>query len=168
MRIPPLYRSPVWQRFMAGVAIGGCISWIIFLYMFGVVQERNSVVLQEQANEIKRLNSDIDIWREDYRELNKKNEEKLTIQEIKVKLTGYEKYNIKDSQSILTAEEDIKEDLKSLLTKELGIIYKNKEIIKKTIQNKIVAINGKKYELLIREIYFYTTIQIEVELRLAD
>lgn len=168
MRIPPLYRSPIWQRFMAGVAIGGCISWIIFLYMFGVVQERNSVVLQEQANEIKRLNSDIDIWREDYRELNEKNEEKLTIQEINVELIGYEKYNIKDSQSILTAEEDIKEDLKSLLTKELGIIYKNKEIIKKTIQNKIVTINGKKYSLLIREIYFYTTIQIEVELRLAD
>ncbi|MBS4194985.1 sporulation membrane protein YtrI [Lederbergia citri] len=167
MRIPPLYRNPVWQRFFAGAAIGGCISWMIFLYMFGVMQERNGYLIEKQAKEIKTLQNQIIIWQEDYRELNKKNEEMLTIQKIDVRLIGYEKYNIKDRQSIFNVEESIKEDLKSLLAKDLSTVYKNKDIVKKTIENKNENINGKKYKFIVKEMYFYTTINITVELRLA-
>ncbi|GIN58849.1 sporulation membrane protein YtrI [Lederbergia ruris] len=168
MRIPPLYRNSNWQRLFAGMAVGGCISWIIFLFMFGVMQERNSVIMQEQTNKIRELQSDIKIWQDDYKELNEKNEEMLTIQKIKVELTNYEKYDIKDSQSIHTVQDAIQDDLRSLLAKDLATVYKNKEIIEKAIENKIVKINGKKYEFVIREIHYYTTIHIEIELRLAD
>ncbi|MCJ7839739.1 sporulation protein [Lederbergia sp. NSJ-179] len=168
MRIPPLYRNSNWQRLFAGMAVGGCISWVIFLFMFGVMQERNSVIIKEQANKIHELQSDIKIWQDDYKELNEKNEEMLTIQKIKVELTNYEKYDITDSQSIYTIEEAIQEDLRPLLAKDLATVYKNKEMIEKTIENKVVKINGKKYEFVIREIHYYTTIHIEAELRLAD
>ena len=39
MRIPPYHRTPTWQRFFAGAALGGLISWVIFFYMHGVQQE---------------------------------------------------------------------------------------------------------------------------------
>ncbi|MCJ8009630.1 sporulation membrane protein YtrI [Lederbergia wuyishanensis] len=167
MRIPPLYRKPSWQRFLAGAAVGGCISWIIFLYMFGVMQERNGFLIEEQANKIKQLQDQITIWQEDYRELNKKNEEMLTIQKVEVHLVGYERYQIKDRQSIFNVEESIQEDLKSLLAKDLSTVHKNKDIVKKTIENKVENINGKKYKFIVKEMYFYTTINITVELRLA-
>ncbi|MBS4199961.1 sporulation protein [Bacillus sp. FJAT-49732] len=167
MRIPPLYRKPSWQRFFAGAAVGGCISWVIFLYMFGVMQEKNGYLIEEQSNKIKQLQDDIKIWQEDYRELNKKNEEMLTIQKIDIRLVGYEKYQIKDRQSIFNVEEAIREDLKSLLAKDLSTVHKNKDIVKKTIENKIININGKRYKFIVQEMYFYTTINITVELKLA-
>lgn len=168
MRIPPLHRDPVWQRFFSGLVIGGCISWTLFLILFGMAQEQNAMLIQEQANQIKKLRKDIEIWQEDYQKLNQKNEEMLTVQEINITLVGYEKYQITDRQSIYMVEEGIKDDLRSLLAKDLATVHQNKEIIKKTIENKIVNINDKKYKLSVREIFFYTTIEIELEPKLAD
>ncbi|MBS4222721.1 sporulation membrane protein YtrI [Lederbergia citrea] len=167
MRIPPLYRQPNWQRFFAGAAVGGCISWLIFLFMFGTMQERSGYLLEKQAEDIRKLKDKIEIWQEDYQELNKKNEELLTIQEIEVKLIEFEKYNITDRQSIFNTEEAVKEDLKTLLAKDLGTVYKNRDLVKKTVENKIININGKRYKLVVREMFFYTTISIEAELKLA-
>jgi len=168
MRIPPLYRHPVWQRFLAGAAVGGCISWLVFLFMFGTIQQKNSTLIEKQALQIRELKGYIQIWQEDYQELNKKNEEMLTIQEIDVEINNFERYNINDRQSIFEAEESVKEDLKSLIAKDLTTVYKNKEIIKKTVENKTVKINGKKYKLTVQEMYFYTTIGLVLEMKLAD
>lgn len=168
MRIPPLYRNPNWQRFFAGAAVGGCISWVIFLFMFGTMQEKHSILIDNQASLIKELQAKIKIWQDDYQDLNEQNVEMLTIQEIQVKLIHYEKYNINDKQSIVSIEESVKEDLQSLLAKDLDSVYKNKDIIKKTIENKTMNINGKRYKLLVNEIHYYTTISIEVALKLSD
>ncbi|MBS4208779.1 sporulation membrane protein YtrI [Bacillus sp. FJAT-50079] len=167
MRIPPLYHKPGWQRFLAGAAVGGCISWLIFLYMFGSIQEKSSFIINKQANDIKELQEDINIWKKEYDERNKENADLLTIQQIEVKLVRYEKYNITDKQSIIEIEEAIKEDLKSLIAKDISSVFKNKEIVKKTIENKIVNVNSKKYQIVVSEIYFYTTLSIEVEIKLA-
>ena len=50
MRIPPYYRKPTWQHFFAGMAIGGVISWFIFLYIFGVWQEDYSKQIKTQQS----------------------------------------------------------------------------------------------------------------------
>lgn len=167
MRIPPLYRKPSWQRFFAGAAVGGCISWAIFLFMFGTLQERSGIKIEKQATLIEELQDKIDIWQNDYQDLNKKNAELLTIQEIEVKLTLYEKYNINDQQSIVNIQDAVKKDLQSLLAKDLDTVYKNKDIIKKTIENKTLNVNGKRYKLIVLEMYFFTTINIVLEIKLA-
>lgn len=167
MRIPAYYKQPSWQRFLAGAAVGGCISWLIFLFMFGALQERNSALIEKQAVQIKELRGYIQIFQEDYQELNKKNEEMLTIQKIDVKIIGFERYRITDRQSIFEAEEAVKEDLKSLIAKNLTDVYKNKEIIKKTVENKSFEINGKTYGLEVKELYFYTTVALIAEIKLA-
>lgn len=168
MRIPPLYRHPVWQRFFAGAAVGGCISWLIFLFMFGTIQQKNSTLIERQALRIKELSGYIQILEEDYQELNKKNEEMLTIQEIDVKITNFERYDIRDRLAIYKAEESVKEDLRSLIAKDLTTVYKNKEIIRKTVENKTLNINDKEFKLVVQELYFYTTISIVLEIKLAD
>lgn len=167
MRIPPLYRKPSWQRFFAGAAVGGCISWIIFLFMFGTLQEKSSIKIEKQATIIDELQDKIDIWQEDYQDLNKKNAELLTIQEIQVKLTQYEKYNINDQQSVVNIQDAVKKDLQSLIAKDLDTVYKNKDIIKKSIENKTLNVNGKRYKVIVLEMYFFTTINIVIEIKLA-
>lgn len=167
MKMPPLRKSPSWQRFLAGAAIGGCVSWLIFLFMFSTLHEKNSKIIKLQRTEIMELQRNISIWQEDFRELNKKNEEMLTIQEIDVKIINYEKYKIKDSQSLFEIKDGVKDDLNSLLAKDLTTVYKNKDLVKKTVENKNIKLNGKRYQLRIKEMYFYTTVHLVVELQLA-
>lgn len=123
--------------------------------------------MDRQAKLIIDQQAKIKIWQDDYQDLNEQNAELLTIQDIQVKLTHFEKYNINDKQSIVDIEEAVKEDLQSLLAKDVDSVYKNKDIIKKTIENKTMPINGKRYKLIVKEIHYYTTISIEVEIKLA-
>ncbi|RWR05326.1 sporulation membrane protein YtrI [Siminovitchia fortis] len=168
MRIPPFYRHPVWQRFLAGAAVGGCISWLVFLFMFGTIQQKNSTIIERQAIRINELSGHIQILEEDKQKLNEENEKMLTIQEIDVKIHNFERYGINDRLGIYKAEESVGEDLRSLIAEDLTTVYKNKEIIKKTVENKRLTINGKQYRLVVKELYFYTTISLVLELKLAD
>lgn len=168
MRVPTLHRKPDWQRFIVGIVIGGCISWMIFLFMFGTMQEKQSREIDEQNTIIKDLKQEKKIWQEEWHNLTKKNEEMLIIQNVSVKIKGYEKYGIKDSHSIFEMEEEIKEDLRSLIAKDINSVYQNKELIFKTIENKTLRINNRRYKLVIKDILFYSTINISLELKLAD
>ncbi|GER67005.1 hypothetical protein BpJC7_14650 [Weizmannia acidilactici] len=168
MRIPPLYRKPSWQRFMAGFIVGGCISWLIFLYMFGVMQERQAQIIERQEKTIRDLQQEKAIWQEDYKKLNQKNEKLLTIQSIDVKISNYEKYDIQDSQSIFEAEEDIKHDLSPLIAKNLKTAYLNKELIIRMLENKTIKINHRRYTFKVQDILFYSTIRVHLHLELAD
>ncbi len=167
MRIPPYYHHPSWQRFIAGVIIGALISWLIFLYMFGVLQEEQAKIIKKQQDEIADLEKEKQIWQNDFAELNKKNKEMLTVHEIKVKIYNYERYNI-DPLSVFEKEEEVKEDLNILLAKDLDFAYKSRDLIKRMIQNKTIRINDKRYALEIREIFIYTTLTIQLEIKLAN
>lgn len=164
MRIPPFYRQPSWQRFFAGVVIGVLISWSQFFYMFGVQQEKQIRTLQEQKELIKDLHEKIAIWEEDYQKLNDQNEERLTIQEVKVRITNGKNYNL-DTLSIAEAEDVIRDDLASLIAKDVKTIYNGKVLLKKSIENKFIEINKKRYRLEVVEMMFYTDMYIEVKVR---
>jgi len=168
MRVPTLHRKPVWQRFFAGVVIGGCISWMIFLFMYGTLQEKQSIVIKRQNSIIKDLKDEKKIWQDEWDKLTKKNAEMLIVQNVSVKINRYEKYGIKDSHSIFEKEEEIKEDLRSLIAKDINGVYQNKDLIFKTIENKTLKINNRRYKLVIKDILFYSTINIYLELKLAD
>ncbi|MDQ0214989.1 ABC-type antimicrobial peptide transport system permease subunit [Oikeobacillus pervagus] len=167
MRVPQISKKKNWQIFLSGVTIGGCISWLIFIYMFGVLQEEQTNIIERQKADITDLKSHISIWQEEFKKLNKKNQEMLTVQKVEVKITNFDRYKIEDSHSIFEVEEMIKEDLNVLLAKDLNTVYQNKDLIKKTIENKTVKINDKRYNVKVKEIYFFTKVQIYLELRLA-
>ncbi|MBP2241389.1 hypothetical protein J2Z40_001952 [Cytobacillus eiseniae] len=165
MRIPPYYRQPVWQRFIAGLAIGGMISWFVFLYIFGEWQERYSKQIAKQEEDIADLQKDIVIWQEEFKELNKKNRELLTIQDIKIKISNSEKYKL-DSFSVFEIEDEIKEDIGNMKAKDIDTVYKSKELIKKIIRNKVIKVNEKRYRLEVRDMVIYTTLEIHLEILL--
>nr|WP_235186695.1 hypothetical protein [Geobacillus sp. FW23] len=58
MRIPPYYQYPSWQRFFAGAAIGALISWFVFLYIFGVLQEKQVQHVNELNEQIADLQNE--------------------------------------------------------------------------------------------------------------
>lgn len=169
MRIPPLYRRPAWQRLLAGMVLGGCISWSIFLYIFGVVQEESTKKMEKQEEDIKELTQDIKIWQDEYKALNKKNIELLKIQDISVKITNWEKYKQKygiDSFSVFEVEDAIKEDIAMVKAKDLDTVFKSRDLLKKVIENRIVKINDKRFRLEVKEIVIYTTLSIQIHMHL--
>ena len=166
MRIPPYYRRPQWQRFFSGVAVGALVSWVLFLYMNGAWMEKHAKKIQQQKDEITELKSDIDIWMADYEELNQKNQEKLTVQEIKVKIVNDKKYKQLDTLSIYEIEEETKGQLNMLLAKDLDSVFKSRDLITRVIENKSIKVGDKRYKLKIKSMVIYTSVSIQVEISL--
>ncbi len=167
MRIPPYYRLPTWQRFLAGMVLGGAISWMVFLFMFGVLQEEQTKTIEEQKDTIENIKKDLSIWQDEYKKLNKDNQKKLLIQDIKIKILNPEEYKV-ELLSIHETEDKITEDLRSLLTKDLESVYKNKDLIKKTIEKQTINLNDKRYQLKVKEMYIYTSMEIYLELKIGN
>ncbi|WML59481.1 sporulation membrane protein YtrI [Neobacillus sp. PS2-9] len=164
MRIPPYYRRPSWQRFFAGAAVGGAISWCIFLYIYGVWQEENTELLRIQQQKIIDLNEEKKIWQEEYKEMNKRNIEQLTVQKINIKITNWEKYKL-DLLSVSETEDSVKDDISMMLAKDLDTVYKSKDLLKKIIENKLIKINDKRYKLKVKEMVVYTNLSIQLEIQ---
>lgn len=167
MRIPPYYRNPSWQRFFAGMVIGACLSWGIFLYMHGVMIEDKSTEISKLKSDLEKEKKKVKIWQDDYKALNEKNLEQLTIQEIEVKITNGEKYDL-DTLAVLQAEDEIKDDLNYFLAKDLEFVYKSRDLISKVIKNKVIPLNGKRYRLKITSLFVYTTVNLQLELHLDE
>ena len=163
MRIPPYYRLPEWQRFFAGAVIGMIGSWMVFFYMYGVLQEKQVIRIEQQAQEINKLSTANEIWEKDLAKLNEEIEKKLSIQEVEITIINDRSFNL-DKLSVAEAEEKLSDDLAQLLTKNVEDVYRTKSLLKKSIENKVLEINKKKYLLKVREIFFYTNMEIEVEL----
>lgn len=167
MRIPAKEQMREWRRLFVGMALGAIISWLIFLYIYGDWQEKYSKTIKEQRELIRTLKKEKEIWQEDIQKLNKENEDKLTIQQINVKIINHEKYNL-DLFSVHEFEEAIKEDIRTLLTKDIETAYKSRELIRRTIENRSFVAHDKRYRLQIKEVIYYTTLSIELNLQFAE
>lgn len=169
MRIPPYYKSHAVQRFFAGMVIGGFISWCIFVFMFGVWQERYSSEIKNQKNIITDLQNEKKIWQEEFSALNKKAQERLTIESLVVKINSKdkEKYNIKPFNA-LEMEDAIKEDLNTIIAKDMEVVYNSRALLKKSIENKVVISDKKRYRFKVTELTIYTTVHIELSITFAD
>ncbi|WAA11672.1 sporulation membrane protein YtrI [Fervidibacillus halotolerans] len=167
MRLPAKRYYKNGQRFFFGVVIGAMISWLIFLFMFGHMQEEQAKTIRKQKEQILELQKEKNIWQEDFKKLNEKNKQLLTVQEVIVKIENAKKYRI-DPLSVFEVEESIKEDINNLLAKDLHLVYESRDLLKKVIMNKQIKINDKRYRLIIKEMVIYTTLTIHLELILDD
>ncbi|MFD2446322.1 sporulation membrane protein YtrI [Bacillus sp. CGMCC 1.16607] len=167
MRIPTWQIWKRWRRFFTGMAVGGIVSWSIFVFIYGVWQEKQTKLIHEQEENIKDYKTEKLIWQAEFQALNKKNQEKMTIQSIKMKIRNAEKYRL-DLFSVYQVEESVKEDLNIMLAKDLETVYKSRDLLKKVIENKVVKINGKRYRLEVKEVYIYTTLNIQLDIHLEN
>ncbi|MDQ0224612.1 sporulation protein [Bacillus sp. 7586-K] len=165
MRIPPYYQQPSWQRFFSGVAIGAIISWIVFLFIYGVLQEKHRTIIDKQKVTIQDLEKDKELYQEEYSKINKEAQKKITVQAINVHLVNGEKYLFKDFR-IKKIEDDVKDNLADLIAKDMESVYANYKLIENIVENKTHKVDGKDYKLKMTKFMLYTTIYIEVEISL--
>lgn len=145
---------------------GAAISWFFFLFTYGTFQEEQVSLIEKQKEHVKDLNNQISIYQEDLHKLNEDNKRKLLIQSVSVKLLNGDKYKI--SQPDKTKfEEHVKDDISEVITKDIESVYQTKDLLKRTIENKVYMINEKKYEATVRELIIYTRLTVELEISFA-
>lgn len=168
MRIPPYYQYRNWQRFLSGVAIGGFIGWFLFIYIFGEIQEAQVKKIIEQSSEISHLKKEVEIWQNDYNELNKT---ELTIQKIEINFVNDKeiKKELKlDSLVLLSLNDAAKNELNNLLKKDVQSAAKIKDLIIKTIENKVFKIDDNSYQLQVKQLVLFTTLELDVKIVYVD
>ncbi|TKI97260.1 molybdenum cofactor biosynthesis protein MoaA, partial [Bacillus cereus] len=85
----------------------------------------------------------------------------LTIQEIKIKLINREKYDL-DNLTLENMTTSIHNDLQHLLTKNIQSIAKNKDLLKKVIENKTYKHYDRLYRFKVDTISFDTVLEISI------
>jgi hypothetical protein len=163
MRVPTFLPNR-WKLFLGGAAVGGILSWIIFLYIYGVFQEVQTKTLEKQQAIIKKLTNDLHVLIEDQNKENEKNKKVLTIQEIEVEIVNHDKYNL-DSLTVETLKTSIRDDLRHLLTQNIQSVANNKELLKKVIENKVYKYYDRVYRFEIETVSFDTTLEISVNIK---
>ncbi|ENQ3105551.1 molybdenum cofactor biosynthesis protein MoaA [Bacillus cereus] len=163
MKVPSSL-SNRWKLFLGGAAVGGILSWIIFLYIYGVFQEEQTKTLETQEAQIKKLTEDLRVLTEDQKKENEENKNMLTIQEIEIEIVDYEKYNL-NSLTVETLTTSIRDDLRHLLTQNIRSVANNKELLKKAIENKVYKYYDRVYRFEIETVSFDTTLTISVKIK---
>ncbi|MEH7236310.1 sporulation membrane protein YtrI [Bacillus sp. JJ1562] len=166
MRVPPYHQKPGWQRFFAGVVIGALISWFVFLFQFGVLQDKQILKMTEQVSEINDLKKSKDILIEDMKKLNEDNKNKLKIQDFKVDFVNKKKFDL-SSLNLHHMRTTVIEDLNSLIGQDVQTVSKNKELLFRTIENSVFELDDKSYRLKIHTVFFDTTLEISLSIELA-
>ncbi|MEK5441542.1 MULTISPECIES: sporulation membrane protein YtrI [unclassified Fredinandcohnia] len=166
MRVPPYHQKPGWQRFFAGVVIGALISWFVFLFQFGILQDKQIQKISEQELEIADLKKSKEILIEDAKKLNEENKSKLKIQDFEIVFANRKKVELSslDLHHMKTA---VLEDLNSLIGQDIQSLSKNKELLFRTIENRLYEMDDKTYKLKIHTVFVDTTLEISLNIELV-
>ncbi|AIK37389.1 hypothetical protein COM13_01260 [Bacillus pseudomycoides] len=164
MRVPSATIAKKWYLFLGGAAVGGILSWFIFLYIYGVFQEDYAKKIVFQETEITRLKKNLHVLTEDRTKLNEENKSLLTIQEIKIEIPNHDKYDL-DRVTLENMITSLQEDLQHLVTKNVQSVAKNKELLIKTIENKVYKHYDRSYRFKIETISFDTVLEISINIK---
>ncbi|MET3196419.1 sporulation membrane protein YtrI [Bacillus sp. OAE603] len=164
MKAPPEKLSFGWAKFFAGIFFGSIISWMVFIYMYGVTQEQQVKIINELKDERNDLIRDKNILMESQERLNEENKRNLTVQEIKVTIINEKQYSLNKFTRFQLIE-DVQNDLSHLLTQDIRSVSRNRELLRRAIENKVYKKDDRRFKLLVDTIYFDTTLEITLKIR---
>nr|MDH3093756.1 sporulation protein [Bacillus velezensis] len=166
MRIPEYYKKPGWRCFFAGMMCGAIVSWLFFLFTYGTFQEEQVTLIEKRREHARDLKNQISIYQKDLHKLNEDNKQRSLIQSVDVKLINGEKYRIAQPDK-MKFEEQVKDNISEVITKDIESVYKTKELLKRTIENKIYTINEKEFKAEVKELTIYTRLSVEIHISFA-
>jgi len=164
MKAPPERLSFGWAKFFAGIFFGSLISWFVFIYMHGVTQEHQIVLISNLKGEIIDLKKSNSTLIENHERLNEENKKNLIVQEIKVSILNAEQYNI-NKFTKHQVESAVVNDLNNLLTQDIKSVSQNRELLRRAIENKVYKKDDRRFKLEIDTIYFDTVLEITLKIK---
>lgn len=165
MRVPNYFIYPGWQRFFAGICLGAIIGWLMFVYMYGVSQEKQIRTIIEQQSKIQDLEKEIEIWKKDYSELNNENKKRLKVQEINIQFTNVEQLKL-DTMTVHNLRDKAKNELMSTISKDVETVAKSTDLLIRALENKSFKVDNQKYRLKVNQLLLLTTLDVRLEILL--
>jgi len=165
MRIPTIKKMKQWQLFFSGITLGTVAGWFLFLLFFGIMQERHLDIITEQQTEIKELQDQIEIFQKDIEEINEQTEKQLLIKKIEVHLINKEEMKLHEMEAFELESMAIQYLNQLLLHKQIETVSKNKELLISTLENKQFKIEKQRYQLQVKQLYMYTTVEFFVHVK---
>lgn len=165
MRIPTFKRIKRWQLFFSGIVFGTIIGWLLFLLFFGIMHERQLDIITEQKTKIKELQNQIEIFQKDIEEINEQTEKQLLIKKIELHLLNKDALKLNEMEAFELEKMAIQYLNQLLLHKQIETVSKNKELLISTLENKQFTIEKQRYQLEVRQLYLYTTIEFFVHVK---
>jgi len=164
MKAPPERLSIGWAKFFVGIFFGFIISWLVFIYMYGVTEEEQVKQISELKMINKSLIRDKNILIESTERLNKENKRNLTVQEIQVTILNYKQYNLNEFTKLRLVD-DVKNDLSHLLTQDIKSVSRNRELLRRAVENKVYIKDDRRFKLEVDTIYFDTILEITLKIK---
>ncbi|GAB2569809.1 sporulation membrane protein YtrI [Gracilibacillus alcaliphilus] len=169
MHIPPYYKRPGWQRFLAGIACGTIIGYFIFLYMFGSFQERwieENLTLRTRYQE---LNQNYKTLLENHRALDQQTKEGVGIKEIKIDFLNLEQLRMENDRLMIhQLEEAITLEAGQAIGKKVQDMDESIDFLIATIENKTFRIDDFQFQAEISRIIISETLYLSIELSIAN
>lgn len=165
MRLSNQLKRPGWQRFFAGVFVGMIIGWTFFVYRFGEIHEQLIIDLRKQQITIADQKKRIETLVSDQKKLNEENQKKLTIQEVKVTFSNDRKLKLNELTSY-ELKQQAQNELSFLEGKDIATVADTRELMIKTIENKVFTIGDTNYRLKTEQVYLFTTIELVMKIEI--
>ncbi|RYM06927.1 hypothetical protein EWH99_01655 [Sporolactobacillus sp. THM7-7] len=159
MRIPPYYRMPDWQRFLAGCVIGLFVGFSVFLFLYGTAQEKQINRIRELKAEIETLRAQREALIESEERKNRALERQLTVQQIDIIISD----SRMDKATKAEVEHAVAEELHPLVNHSIASVADNSELVKNSIEGKPFVVSDITYQFRIKSMTIYSTVSLHLE-----
>src|SRR5690625_162780 len=159
MHVTPYHKKKHWQRFLFGVFIGGIIAYCILIFMYGSMYEelvKESYDLQAEVTELKQQN---DAFLQDNKDINEKNKERLTVNQIEVEISNADEFKL-DRLSISQLNEMIKNEINHIIGQDIDVVSDSEQLLQSTIENKQFSVDELTYYFEIEKLTISKTVKL--------
>ncbi|GAA0456235.1 sporulation membrane protein YtrI [Alkalibacillus silvisoli] len=162
MHIPPFYKKTKWQAFFIGILTGVVIGYMFFLYVYGQHTERwieDNLAIRNELNQVQQEN---ELLKQDKDDLNRANERRLTIQDIELEWSNSDEIDL-DRFTLHELNENVLQELQTIMGRNIESVSEQRELLMRTIENKVYDIRDIQYELEVRHITISPTLIITID-----
>jgi predicted nuclease with TOPRIM domain len=163
MRVPPFFEKRTVQRFFAGIILGILIGWFFFIYQYGQVYEGLMFRLSEQEATIEELERNMKVLVSEQNKLNEENQKILTIQDIEIHFNNAQKLKL-NQLTLLDLKQQVLNELHHIRRKDIETVHNMKELMKSTLENKVFLVGEKRYQVVVKETYLFTTLHMYLDI----
>lgn len=169
MHIPPYYKRESWQRFFAGVFIGGIVAFTIFIYMYGQFYERWVEENLNLRSQLSKLEDNYKVLEDSKKELDQKSKKDITVDTITIKIDNEKELKLEnDSLMVHQLEEQIRKEINHVIGKGVNSLIDNYQLLESTIENKTFQVDEFAYNAKIKRLFVAQELQIHVSLQFTN
>ncbi|UOQ86280.1 sporulation membrane protein YtrI [Gracilibacillus salinarum] len=169
MHIPPYYKRPGWQRFLAGICIGTIVGYFVFIYMFGELQQKWIEEKLAMQSELQDLQHSYDTLLKNHQQLDQETKNGIQIQELEIEFLNLEKVNIdNDRPMVQQLDQVLRNEASSAIGKSVDDLSNSIDLLISSIENKIINIDDFRFQATVSRVIVGETLRLSIELEKAS